>query len=305
MQKLPLIGFKDFGYSSLMKIIQQSWHLRFLIALSIFCSQIMALPAVAEVDPTVILKLVDNSNGAIEIDVQPPRLLEATVTIKGTFENMKGTSFLPLTMDLTYGKQDFRHPFAVFKAVSKDTTKDYSWDWEYRWQVGNRGGRHNDNVAYFLPYRQGEVHAINQTYGGSFSHAPGSDDEFAIDFDMPTGNVVCAARGGTVVAVRIDSNRGGETRDFAEYANYIVIKHDDGTYGRYLHLRQNGSLVKLGQVVQARQPIGLSGGTGWAQLPHLHFEVFVPISGERKRSIPVKFITRMGIVPMLMEGMSY
>ena len=305
MQKLPLISFKDSGYSSLMKIIHQSWRFGFLIAVSIFCSQIITLPALAENDPTILLKLQETANSGIEIDVQPPRLLEATVTVKGTFENMKGTSFLPLTLDLTYGKQDFRKPFPVFKAIAKDPSKEYNWDWQYRWQIGNRGGRHNDSVAYFLPYRQGEMHAINQTYGGSFSHERGSDDEFSIDFDMPTGNVVCAARGGTVVAVRVDSNRGGPTKDFAEFANYVVIKHDDGTYGRYLHLRQNGSLVKLGQVVQARQPIGLSGGTGWAESPHLHFDVYVPISGEHKRSLPVKFVTKMGIVPMLMEGMSY
>jgi len=305
MQKLPLIGFKDFGYSSLMIIIHRSWRLKIVIAASIFCSQMLSLAALAENDPTLLLKLNDNSNGAIEIDVQPPRLLEATVTVKGTFENLKGTSYMPVTMDLTYGKQDFRRPFPVFKAITKDSTKEYSYDWEYRWQIGNRGGRHNDNVAYFLPYRQGEVHAINQTYGGTFSHRRGTDDEFSVDFDMPTGNVVCAARGGTVVAVRTDSNKGGATEDFADFANYVVIKHDDGTYGRYLHLRQNGSLVKLGQVVQARQPIGLSGGTGWAESPHLHFDVYVPVTGEHKRSIPVKFMTRMGVVPMLMEGMSY
>lgn len=305
MQKLPLIGFKDFGYSCLMKIIHQKWRLKIVIALSLICSQMLTLAALAEIDPSLILKMNDNSNGAIEIDVQPPRLLEATVTVKGTFENMKGTSYLPFTMDLTYGKQDFRRPFPVFKAVSKDPAKEYSWDWQYRWQIGNRGGRHNDSVAYYLPYRQEEVHVINQTYGGAFSHGRGTDDEFSIDFDMPEGNVVCAARGGTVIAVRTDSNKGGSTENFGEYANYIVIKHDDRTYGRYLHLRQNGALVKLGQVVQARQPIGSSGNTGWSQSPHLHFDVFVPVNGEHKRSIPVRFITKMGIMPMLQEGMSY
>lgn len=305
MEKLPLIGFKDFGYSCLMKIIHQKWKLKLVVALVVLCSQMPNLAAFAEIDQSLLLKLNETANGGIEIDVEPPHLLEATVTVKGTFENMKGTTYLPFTMDITYGKQDFRRSFPVFKAVPKDPTKEYTWDWQYRWQVGNRGGRHNDNVAYYLPYRQEEIHMVNQTYGGSFSHRPGTDDEFAIDFDMPVGNVVCAARGGTVIAVRTDSNKGGSTEDFGVYANYIIIKHDDGTYGRYLHLRQNGSLVKLGQVVQARQPIGFSGNTGWSQSPHLHFEVFVPVNGEHKRGIPVKFITRMGIVPVLREGMSY
>lgn len=288
-----------------MKIIHQNRRLKFIVALTVLWSQMLTLAVFAEADPTLLLKLNENSNNAIEIDVQPPRLLEATVTVKGTFENMKGTSFLPFTMDLTYGKQDFRRPFPVFKAMAKDPSKEYTWDWEYRWQVGNRGGRHNDNVVYYLPYGQGEVHTVNQTYGGTFSHGRGTADEFAIDFDMPVGNVVCAARGGSVIAIRTESNRGGESEKFADYGNYVVIKHDDGTYGRYLHLRQNGSLVKLGQIVQARQPIALSGNTGWSQSPHLHFEVFVPISGEKKRTLPVKFMTRMGVVPMLMEGMNY
>ncbi len=244
-------------------------------------------------------------SGELTINVLPPSLLEATVTVTGKFANMKGTVPVPFTMDINAAKQDLRKPLTIFKAIAKDPKKATSWEWEYFWEPGVRGGRHNDHVVYCLPYGQLEMHEVNQSYGGSASHWPGSDDEYSVDFIMPVGNVVCAARPGLVVAVRIDSTKSGTSEEFKNWANYVVIKHDDGTYARYVHLSPNGSLVKIGQIVQARQPIALSGNTGWTDGPHLHFEVYVPVSGEHVRSIPVRFMTRSGVVPFLQEGVFY
>lgn len=261
------------------------------------------LPGWAEDDPNLHLSLKNDEEG-ITVNVLPPQLLEATVTVSGTFKNMKGTKQVPFTIDLNAAKQDFRKPFVIFKAISKDPTKEFEWDWDYSWQPGVRGGMHNENVAYYLPYNPMEMHAVIQGYGGGFSHQPGTDDQYAIDFDMPDGNVICAARPGLVVAVRVDSNQGGESEKFVDMANYVVIKHDDGTYGRYVHLQPGGSLVKPGEMVRARQPIALAGSTGRADGSQLHFDVSVPVSGEHRRSIPVRFITRAGVMP-LQQGMSY
>ncbi len=305
MQKLPLIGFKDFGYSCLMKIIHHSKVLKATIFWLTLCYGLFFSIAIAQDDPTLVLKLDDSMDHAISINLLPPRLLEATVTIKGSFENMKGTSHMPMTIDVSAVKQDFSKPFAIFKGIAKDPAKEMSWDYKEAFQVGIRGGRHNDSIAYYLPYSPTELHEIGQGYGGSYSHQQGTNSEFAIDFDMTEGNVVCAARPGLVVAVRVDSRKGGPSQRFQDFANYIVIKHDDGTYARYQHLQYNGTLVRLGDLVRAGQPIGLAGSTGFVDGSHLHFEVYVPIDGERRQSIPVRFITKMGIMPMLQEGMSY
>jgi murein DD-endopeptidase MepM/ murein hydrolase activator NlpD len=63
-------------------------------------------------------------------------------------------------------------------------------------------------------------------------------------------------------------------------------------------------LVKLGQKVAKGAPLGLSGSTGWATAPHLHFSVFVPVDGLHKATYPVKFATDQGIL-RLEEGATY
>lgn len=55
------------------------------------------------------------------------------------------------------------------------------------------------------------------------------------------------------------------------YGNYIVIRHAYGFSTCYSH--QSRNYVKKGQKVKAGQVIGLTGQTGRATTPHLHFEV--------------------------------
>ncbi|MGN1253057.1 MAG: M23 family metallopeptidase, partial [Prevotella sp.] len=55
------------------------------------------------------------------------------------------------------------------------------------------------------------------------------------------------------------------------YGNYIVIRHAYGFSTCYSH--QSKNFVKAGQKVKAGQVIGLTGQTGRATTPHLHFEI--------------------------------
>ena len=55
------------------------------------------------------------------------------------------------------------------------------------------------------------------------------------------------------------------------YGNYIVIKHAYGFSTCYSH--QSKNFVKAGQKVKAGEVIGLTGQTGRATTPHLHFEI--------------------------------
>jgi len=86
------------------------------------------------------------------------------------------------------------------------------------------------------------------------------------DFAVPTGTVVRAAHGGTVVK----AGPGG-AGDGSAYGNAIVIKHANGLYSQYAHLSEID--VKVGQTVSTGQRIGLSGSTGNSTGPHLHFEI--------------------------------
>lgn len=87
-----------------------------------------------------------------------------------------------------------------------------------------------------------------------------SGSHTGIDFHAASGTTVHAVGSGTVV----EAGWGGA------YGNQIVIKMADGMYTMYGHLSSIG--VSVGQTVTPGQPIGLSGATGNATGPHLHFE---------------------------------
>ncbi len=85
------------------------------------------------------------------------------------------------------------------------------------------------------------------------------DGHTGIDFCVPEGTEVVAAAPGYVVEVGVNPIGG----------IYVKIHHGDNMYSIYGHLSQR--FVKAGQFVVRGQLIGLSGSTGAAGEPHLHF----------------------------------
>jgi len=77
-------------------------------------------------------------------------------------------------------------------------------------------------------------------------------------------NEVLAARAGEII----------KTVRMSGYGNLITIKHDDGFFTRYAHLKK--ILVKNGMRVERGSVIGIVGATGRASTPHLHFEILTP-----------------------------
>ncbi|KAG1443152.1 hypothetical protein G6F57_018191 [Rhizopus arrhizus] len=76
-------------------------------------------------------------------------------------------------------------------------------------------------------------------------------------------------------------------------ANFIRVLHSDGSMALYGHLQAGGMRVRRGQAVQAGQPIGLSGNSGYSSAPHLHFVVQVN-RGMGLRSVPVRIFAAQG-----------
>ena len=173
----------------------------------------------------------------------------------------------------------------------------------FEWTVGDKDAEHDDDYLYSLPYADGRSYRVLQGYGSRFSHK--GLEEFAVDFDMPEGTPVHAARGG-VVARAIESNTRGCWEDgCGRYANYVVILHEDGTTGEYYHLKKDGALVEVGEKVVRGQLIGLSGNTGHTTMPHLHFAVYRATVWGNTQSIPVRFDSRDGIVQRPRRGARY
>jgi murein DD-endopeptidase MepM/ murein hydrolase activator NlpD len=84
---------------------------------------------------------------------------------------------------------------------------------------------------------------------------------YGIDFGVKEGTVVSACGDGRVVMAENRISTGWS----------IVIEHAPGLYSLYYHM--NSLNVKEGQSVKQGEKIGLSGSTGLATGPHLHWEL--------------------------------
>ena len=180
-----------------------------------------------------------------------------------------------------------------------------AWNYSYKYWVsrGSNNAEHDDSYVYRLPFKPGDSFEVIQGFNSSFSHK--EENAYAIDFALPEGTTVFAAREGKVVDVYVDSDVSGSSRNYAEYGNYVIIEHPDKTLGEYWHLRKNGALVRIGDALRAGSPIAISGNTGFSSGPHLHFAVTSPVDGKNLESIKIKFKTREGIIDFPVEGKKY
>jgi len=147
------------------------------------------------------------------------------------------------------------------------------------------------NVEYLYPLRDAPLR-IAQGYGGGFSHAD-AENRHAVDFAVPSGTPVLAARDGVVMqaesaaTTRLDPHVGIDAADDRVRGNFIRILHDDGTMALYAHLQQGGVVVAPGASVLRGTIIGFSGNTGLSAAPHLHFVVQAN-RGMRLESLPFR-----------------
>jgi murein DD-endopeptidase MepM/ murein hydrolase activator NlpD len=84
-----------------------------------------------------------------------------------------------------------------------------------------------------------------------------------LDYDVPEGTTVQAPAAGTVLLAG----------PLVLTGNTLVIDHGQGVISVFYHLSRID--VVPGQTVEGRAPVGLSGETGLAIAPHLHWGVYV------------------------------
>lgn len=99
-----------------------------------------------------------------------------------------------------------------------------------------------------------------------------------VDIRVPEGTPVRTMAPGRV---RFAGTMGG-------YGQVVWIDHRGGVLTVYAHLSRID--VRTGDAVAARQVVGLSGRTGSATGPHLHFEI-------RRRGRPVDPVPLLGGFP--------
>lgn len=235
---------------------------------------------------------------AIELQNRRPR--PAWVVLEPfDLSNVKPLRPAPFTLRVGPGETETAGILAI-----QDETQPYAYQARWRALAGNPDAVHDDRWQYRMPFGGTSPVEISQGYDGAYTHKGLA--AHALDFPLPMGTPVLAARGGTIVEVPTDPVATGvaERMTESEIDRRVMIEHVDGTFAIYAHLRSGGP-ARLGQHVEAGDLIGLSGDTGHATGPHLHFEVARFRRDGQRQTIPVKFWngTAQGFTPL--EGFVY
>lgn len=169
--------------------------------------------------------------------------------------------------------------------------------------LGHVDADHDDDYLYRLPYGDDVSFPIIQAYGATLSHH--GAERFTLDFGMPVGTPVHAAREGIVALVEDSHDAGCAHEECAPLANFVVVLHSDGTTGEYFHLERGSAEVRIGQRVARGQRLARSGDTGFSTAPHLHFGVYRTGRDQATQSLAVRFKTRGGAVGSPRSGAHY
>ncbi len=238
------------------------------------------------------------SDSSVELVARNLQPWPVTVSVRVVTGDMQVMPAAEVTQTLGGGE---RHTLVTLRDL--DPGIDGSYRYSFDWSVGRQDAIHDDSYVYQLPYASGSDFRVLQGYGAPLSHT--GLERWTVDFDMPVGTPVHAARDGVVVRLREKHDRSCWESYCGRYANFIVVLHDDMTTGEYYHLRQHGAAVEVGQRVEQGDLLGYSGNTGKSTMPHLHFGVYRASSWGRTESVPVRFVTDNGILLQPESGRSY
>lgn len=206
---------------------------------------------------------------------------------------LRGMQMLPARGDAT-----------LLSVGAADPSMPVLFDYEYQFLPGDPQAEHRPDRPYRFPFGKSTAFFVSQAYPDTVTHTEPSS-QYAMDFEMPIGTHIYAARGGVVIEIASDFFEAGvDAAKDGPRANVVRILHDDGTMSLYGHLNWNSIRVVPGQRVERGEYIADSGNTGFSTGPHLHFVV------QRNRggaivSLPIQFEAASGAAIAVRAGERY
>lgn len=266
--------------------------LKYIFSLSLIMCSVLLLG-----QDNVDVKYIKTSEGyTVFADNREP--CPVSIKINMTLKNMTSTR----GNNKIFVVPGYTNGYEITKLVVKDNSKSSRFDINSVTAMGDHFQKEYDHdYPYDLPYNTGNTHRVMQGYHGKLSHI----NSYALDFDIPAGGDILAARDGIVIDVMDRNSKSCGQPSCNKFNNYIRIYHSDGTFAEYTHIKRGSSRVQKGSVVTQGQKIASCGNVGWATGPHLHFEVFL-LNMDKKVTVPTKFKLRNDLPPIeLLEKERY
>ena len=139
------------------------------------------------------------------------------------------------------------------------------------------------SAGYQMPVLAAERWRISQRPYGSYSHFGRA--LHAYDIAPIDARWVTAMRAGAVFAYDFGF---GQTPGKRIFGNYVTLRHDDGEFSHYAHLRTGSFRVRTGDRVEAGQPLAEVGNSGYSFGRHVHVHVTRSTSISAQ-SVPFRF----------------
>lgn len=150
---------------------------------------------------------------------------------------------------------------------------------------------------------------ISQGYNGKYTHLgewQNALDMILIDEDKKNHRIsayqnenyycynkpVIAPADGIIaeVADNIEDNEPGKVNTVQNWGNSIIIKHIEGVYTQFSHLKAGSVKKKKGDFVSQGEMLALVGNSGRSPEPHLHFQVqTTPLLGSKTMPYPFAY----------------
>lgn len=151
--------------------------------------------------------------------------------------------------------------------------------------------RPTPNGLYSLPLKREEFMLVTSPFGNRRDPMDHSKTQFhkGIDISCRNETLLATENNGKVVGVNHNANTGGAKSVTIEY------NREDGSKYQTTYMHMSNIDVKVGDMVNAGDKIGVSGNTGTRTTgPHLHFEVKTVAADGTKRNIdPAAYIAEI------------
>jgi hypothetical protein len=168
----------------------------------------------------------------------------------------------------------------------------YSLPFKGEWFVANSGNTKVTSHSWGL---------ITQRYAYDFVVL----DSYKLSFNKKANNInnyycynkgIISAQEGVIIKIVNNINDykkvGNYSLDWKTknvIGNHIIIKHNNGEYSLYAHLKKQSIKVKKGDNVEKGELLAYCGNSGRSTEPHLHFQIMKNPNFFFAKSLKIKF----------------